>query len=298
MPPECLQTTAHPYPWACSPISPLTTHSGPLTSCKLRTVGRALGFSGRGASPSRASGLNSFTPALAQPGEAMPGKSKLVGPFVSSSLPELSSGTGSTRAGAEELGSRFGLFSNSVVSDSLRPHGLWPARLLCPWDFPGKNTGVGCRFLLQGIFLSRGSKPSLLHWQAGSLLLSHLGSPGLGLRLEAGGAEGGREEKPAEPSPPITCHPLTGNSFAPNRPCRSPLHLRVLQGGCPVCRKPGSRLTRPPAVREPRKDRFPAPVATTSLSCPTASSRPPHQGSGLTLSSKRPLDHSFWFVTL
>ena len=26
----------------------------------------------------------------------------------------------------------------------LRPHGLWPARLLCPWDFPGKNTGVGC----------------------------------------------------------------------------------------------------------------------------------------------------------
>ena len=30
----------------------------------------------------------------------------------------------------------------SVVSNSLRPHGLWPTRLLCPWDFPGKNTGV------------------------------------------------------------------------------------------------------------------------------------------------------------
>ena len=32
----------------------------------------------------------------------------------------------------------------------LQPHGLWRARLLCPWDFPGKNTGVGCHFLLQG----------------------------------------------------------------------------------------------------------------------------------------------------
>ena len=40
----------------------------------------------------------------------------------------------------------------SVVSDSLRPHGLQPVRLLCPWDSPGKNTGVGCHVLLQGIF--------------------------------------------------------------------------------------------------------------------------------------------------
>ena len=36
----------------------------------------------------------------------------------------------------------------SVVSDSVRPHGLQPTRLLCPWDSPGKNTGVGCHFLL------------------------------------------------------------------------------------------------------------------------------------------------------
>ena len=35
-------------------------------------------------------------------------------------------------------------WSHSVVSNSLRPHGLQPTRLLCPWDFPGKNTGVGC----------------------------------------------------------------------------------------------------------------------------------------------------------
>ena len=37
----------------------------------------------------------------------------------------------------------------SVVSDSVRPHRWQPTRLLCPWDFPGKNTGVGCHFLLQ-----------------------------------------------------------------------------------------------------------------------------------------------------
>ena len=35
-----------------------------------------------------------------------------------------------------------------VTSDSSQPHGLQPARLLCPWDFPGKNTGVGCHALL------------------------------------------------------------------------------------------------------------------------------------------------------
>ena len=38
---------------------------------------------------------------------------------------------------------------HSVVSNSLQPHGLQPTRLLRPWDFPGKNTGVGCHFLLQ-----------------------------------------------------------------------------------------------------------------------------------------------------
>ena len=37
----------------------------------------------------------------------------------------------------------------SVVSNSLQPHGLQPTRLPCPWDSPGKNTGVGCHYLLQ-----------------------------------------------------------------------------------------------------------------------------------------------------
>ena len=39
-------------------------------------------------------------------------------------------------------------WSRSVVSDSDRPHGMQPTRLLCPWDFPGKRTGVGCHCLL------------------------------------------------------------------------------------------------------------------------------------------------------
>ena len=51
----------------------------------------------------------------------------------------------------------------SVMSNSLWSHGLSPTRLLCSWDSPGKNTGVGCHFLLQGIFLTQGSNQSLLH---------------------------------------------------------------------------------------------------------------------------------------
>ena len=49
------------------------------------------------------------------------------------------------------------------------------ARLLCLWDFPGKNTGLGCHFLLQGIFLTQGlnwSLSGLLPWQAASLPLA------------------------------------------------------------------------------------------------------------------------------
>ena len=55
---------------------------------------------------------------------------------------------------------------------SLRPHGLQPARLLCPWDFPRKNTGVGCHFLLDPEI-----KPPSPVLQADSLLLSLHGNP-------------------------------------------------------------------------------------------------------------------------
>ena len=42
---------------------------------------------------------------------------------------------------------------------TLWPHGSWPARLLCPWNSPGKNTGVGCHYLLQRVFLTQRLKP-------------------------------------------------------------------------------------------------------------------------------------------
>ena len=59
---------------------------------------------------------------------------------------------------------------------------LWTVarRLLSPCDFPGKNTGVRCHFLLQEVFLTQGPNPHLLrllHWLANSWPLSHLGSP-------------------------------------------------------------------------------------------------------------------------
>ena len=67
--------------------------------------------------------------------------------------------------------------SHSTVPNSLQPNGLEPTRLLCPWNSPGKNTGVGCPVLLQGIFLTQGLNPGLLH--CGQILyhLSHQGSP-------------------------------------------------------------------------------------------------------------------------
>ena len=64
-------------------------------------------------------------------------------------------------------------------------HGLEPPpRLLCPWDFPGKNTGAGCHFLLQGIFPTQGSNLCLLHflhWQADSLPLESPDKPWEGM---------------------------------------------------------------------------------------------------------------------
>ena len=62
--------------------------------------------------------------------------------------------------------------SCSVMSDSLRVH-----ELLCPWDLPRENTGVGNHSLLQGIFLTQGSTPGLLHGRQMLYHLSHQGSP-------------------------------------------------------------------------------------------------------------------------
>ena len=65
-------------------------------------------------------------------------------------------------------------WSRSVVSDSLQPHGVLPIRLLQPWDFTCKSTGVDCHFLLQGISLTRGLNPGLLHCRKTLYHLSHI----------------------------------------------------------------------------------------------------------------------------
>ena len=65
----------------------------------------------------------------------------------------------------------------SVVSDSLWLHELQPTRLLCPWDFPDKNTRVDYHFLLQGIFPTRGLNLSLLNCRHVHYCLSQQRSP-------------------------------------------------------------------------------------------------------------------------
>ena len=85
------------------------------------------------------------------------------------------------------------------------PFGLKPTRVFCPWDFSGKNTGVGCHFLLWGIFSTQGSNPrlqGLLHCRWILYVMSHL-SGGLGWQGREGRRaslrvipSGGREQEP------------------------------------------------------------------------------------------------------
>ena len=55
----------------------------------------------------------------------------------------------------------------------LQPHGMQPARLLCPWSFPSKSTGVGCHFLFQGVFPTQQSNPHLFITWIGRKILYH-----------------------------------------------------------------------------------------------------------------------------
>ena len=86
------------------------------------------------------------------------------------------------------------IFFTSVVSGSLQLYELQPARLLCPWDSPGKNTEVGCHFLLQEIVLLQGSNPHLLHWQVDSLPLNHQGTPSRSFQITNSGEDVERME--------------------------------------------------------------------------------------------------------
>ena len=76
-----------------------------------------------------------------------------------------------------------GFVSHSVLSDALRPNGLQSTKLLCPWNSPDKNTGVGSCSLLQGIFPTQESKPCLPHCWWILYCLSHQGSSTSSLEL-------------------------------------------------------------------------------------------------------------------
>ena len=62
------------------------------------------------------------------------------------------------------------------MPDSLRPHGLQPSRLLCPWDSPRKNIGVGGHAFLQGIFPTQELNLGFPHYREILYHLSHQGS--------------------------------------------------------------------------------------------------------------------------
>ena len=101
----------------------------------------------------------------------------------------------------------------------LQPHELQPARLLCPQDYPGKSTGVGCHFLIQGIFSIQGLNLGLLHWQVDSLPLSHLGSP----TKPVAAATAAKSLQ----SCPTLCDPIDGSS--PGSPIPGILQARTLE---------------------------------------------------------------------
>ena len=81
---------------------------------------------------------------------------------------------------------------SEVMSDSLRPHGLQPTGLLCPWDFPGKSTGVGGHCLLQDLTELTSKKDVLFirgDWSAkvgGQEIPGVTGKFGFGVQNEAG----------------------------------------------------------------------------------------------------------------
>ena len=68
------------------------------------------------------------------------------------------------------------MHSCSVMSNPLQSHGLQSTKLLCSWISPSRNTGMGCHFLLQGIFPTQGLNSCLLPWQADSLPAEPQGS--------------------------------------------------------------------------------------------------------------------------
>ena len=117
--------------------------------------------------------------------------------------------------------------SHSVVSNPIQPQGE-PARLLYPWNPPGKNTGVVCHSFLQGIFPTQGLHPGLLHCRQVLYHLSHQGSPIWSMFLY-----------PTHSSPPCPCLSFLYSDMLPGLfpqflPCSLGASLRLLKHQHPL----------------------------------------------------------------
>ena len=139
------------------------------------------------------------------------------------------------------LGVNFSV-SCSVLSNSLQPHGLQPTRLLGPWNSPGKNTGIGCHSLLQGIFPTQGMNPGLLHCRWILYHLRHQGSLdiNLSLRKKTNGSGIWSFFHLLQKRPGLG-H-LDHARGLPNHPPESPLCQRGRENGCLKCKPHGLLL--------------------------------------------------------
>ena len=117
------------------------------------------------------------------------------------------------------------LGSVAVVSDSATPW-LQPARLLCPWDCPGKNTGVGCHFLLQGILPNQGLIPGILHCKRILYQLTYQGSPRSSLITYKGLAQAPLLHDTS--LPPLLCPWIWRNGVHCYVPCLLNLTVKAL----------------------------------------------------------------------
>ena len=151
---HCPPPTQHPMAPGCPSTN---THGDPLPNLQAPTQG--VSFISGGCTGPTQSPMGTATQALAQGAGGAVSVSQFWTLVWGTRVPE------ERHHRAQRLDGE----TRSVVPDSARPHGLQPARLLCPWDSPGQNTGVGSPSLLQGIFPTQGSNPGLLHWQVYSL---------------------------------------------------------------------------------------------------------------------------------
>ena len=126
------------------------------------------------------------------------------------------------------------------MSNSFQPCELEPTRLFCPWDYPGKNTGVGYHFFLQGIFPTQGMNLCLLHWQADSLPLNHLSSVQFSLSAMSDSLRP-HELQHARPSWPSPTPRVHLNSHPSSQWCHPAISFSVIPfSSCPII---------PPSIR-------------------------------------------------